>query len=399
MNKIPIVLASDRNCVFQLYTTILSALENKNKDTFYTFYCLIPKKFSKFIQKKFQQLTSKYTNNKIIFICMKNAFNDVKIQIAHITLPTFYRLKIAELLPKEEKILYLDIDTIVLEDLTELYNTSLNGFYIAGVHEIGQVVEYKRDIEYYNKIGLKNLDTYINAGVTLWNLELIRQNDITPKLLELAKNTYRYMDQDIINLAFFGKVKLIAPKYNLMASYKKRFLDNPETKKVIYNFYGENVIESAINSPTIIHYNTTIKPWTNKKVWLSEFWLKYAKKVPQKIDRFQKTETGILRQLKENKRKKIMFWGASIFLEELFLNKKIIANKNILGIIDKNSTKHGQKIENVEICSPDSLEILKPDVIIFSILHNQNVIYADVKEFLQKNYPKIKLLPNTFNKK
>ena len=234
MNKIPIVLASDRNCAMQMYITILSAITNKKKDSFYDFYCLIPSRFSKFVDQKFKKLINKYNNVKLTFISMKNTFSHLPMQIEHITSPTFYRLKIAELLPGYDKALYLDIDTIVLKDLTQLFNTDLGNNYIGGVPAASYIIEYEKLKDYYDNIGLKDMAYYVNAGVILWNLKQIRQDNVTEKFLALTKNTYKFMDQDIINLVCYGKIKHLDFKYNVMTSYKRRFLDNPELCNKIY---------------------------------------------------------------------------------------------------------------------------------------------------------------------
>ncbi len=396
MVNIPIVLASDKNGIFQMYTTILSAIENKNNDTFYEFYCLIPSKFSKFVNKKFYKLTQKYKNVSIKFIKMGASFSNIKMQIAHITSPTFYRLKIAELLPNRDKAIYLDIDTIVLADLKELYNIELKDNYIGGIPSASFALDTNNKT-YYEKIGLNNMDSYINAGIILWNLKEIRKNKLTEKFLELAKNTYKFMDQDIINLACKGKIKCLNFKFNVMNSYQKNFLSDPDLAKKLYEFYGKEEFESGVKNPVIVHYASNKKPWIDKTIWLSEYWLKYQKKCPFKNKEtvIKKYETLFLNQIKENKSKKIMFWGASLFLEDLILSKKIKKQK-ILGIIDKNTAKQGQKLGNFEIYSPEILDKIKPDIIIFSILHNHNKIYAEVKKFVNENYPKVKMLPCAF---
>ncbi len=398
MVNIPIVLASDKNGIFQMYTTILSAIENKNNDTFYEFYCLIPSKFSKFVNKKFYKLTQKYKNVSIKFIKMGTSFSNIKMQIAHITSPTFYRLKIAELLPNRDKAIYLDIDTIVLADLKELYYTDLGDNYIGGVHHASFALNKNEDSKkYYDSIGFKDMKYYINAGVILWNLKQIRKNNLTKSLIELSQNTYRVMDQDIINLACYGKIKHIDLKYNLMTSFNERFLSNTETTKEFYEFYGEKEVKSALDKPIIIHYASSKKPWIDKTSWLSEYWLKYSKKCPfEKVNK-KNFKQKFLNQIKENKFKKTMFWGASLFLEELVATKQVKQHK-ILGIIDKNTKRQGEKIGNFKIYPPEILDKIKPDIIIFSILNNYSTIYPEIKKIVNKNYPKVKILPCAFGK-
>lgn len=396
MNKIPIVLASDRNCAMQMYITILSAIANKKKDSFYDFYCLIPSKFSKFVNQKFKRLISRHQNVNLTFISMKNIFSHLPMQIEHITSPTFYRLKIAELLPQYDKALYLDIDTIVLEDLTQLFNTDLGNNYIGGVHAGGYVIEYEKLKDYFDDIGLKDMAYYINAGVILWNLKQIRQENVTEKLLALTKNTYKFMDQDIINLVCYGKIKHLDFKYNLMTPYKHRFLDKPELCNKIYEIYGETNLKNAIKNPAIIHYASSLKPWNDKKVWLGNYWQHYAKKAPAKIRIKESSSTRFLNQISENKFKKLVFWGASLFLKDLIETKRIKRHK-ILGIVDADPSKHGKKIGDFQIYSPQDLNVLKPDAVIFAIKNRNEDIYPQIQNILKKEYPNIKLLPNAFN--
>lgn len=396
MKKIPIVLASDKNCASQMYTTILSAIANKSEHSFYDFYCLVPNKFSKRVTKFFYKLIKKYQNVDLTFVNMKNAFSDIEMQIPHITSPTFYRLKIAELFPQYEKALYIDIDTIVLQDLTELYETDLGENYIGGVHSAAYVINEKNTKQYFDSIGMPDMKYYINAGVILWNLKQIRKEDITSRLLAMCKNQYRFMDQDIINLVCYGKIKHLDFKYNVMTSFKSRFLDVPELCQKVYDFYGKENVENAIAHPVIIHYVSSAKPWNNKEIWLGKYWRYYAKKNPIKVKKVLTMEQKFIEQVNQYKFNKVVFWGASVFLKDLILSDKIKKHK-ILGIVDKDSSKWGEKIDNFEIYSPEKLKELNPKFIIFSIINAHHTIYPIVQNFIKINFPKIKLLPNSFN--
>ncbi len=69
---------------------------------------------------------------------------------------------------------------------------------------------------------------------------------------------------------------------------------------------------------------------------------------------------------------KIMFWGASVFLEAL-LEQNELCNYNIIGIIDKNPDKKGQNLLGYNIFLPDDIPSLKPEVIIPSVINHNNV--------------------------
>jgi lipopolysaccharide biosynthesis glycosyltransferase len=277
--KIPIILSSDENYAKQMYVTVISALENKNPQTFYDFYLLTAGKFSPLFQKKFFDLKNKYQNCDIHFVDMSGKFKDLKMQISHITTPTYYRLYAAEVVPPAySKVIYMDTDVIVLKDLTEYYRTSLARKYIAGVKAAGYIMNKSKMMKYYQSIGLGRISGYINAGVTLWNLDNIRRDNLTPKLLELAAKNFSSMDQDVINVAFQGNIKHLPLKYNLMTKYANMYLDktSAEYKKLV-SIYKEDLLNEAFSDPVIIHYADKVKPWNDKTSFLSQVWWKYAK--------------------------------------------------------------------------------------------------------------------------
>lgn len=277
--KIPIVLSSDENYVPYMYVTILSLLKNKNVDTEYDIYCLVNSSIKKQTKEKIFKLQEKYQTD-IKFIDMGEFFSDNVVQISHITIPTYYRLKMPELLQNYEKAIYLDTDVIVLKDLAEYYNTDISNYYIAGVKGADFIINKEENKNYYENIGLRSIEHYINAGVTLWNLEKIRKDNKVIELYDLAKKNFRVMDQDVINVAFQDGIKVLELKYNLMTKYFD--ITNPDGQKYsqYVEIYGENSIKEALKDPVIIHYADKIKPWDKSNSWLAKYWWKYAKDAP-----------------------------------------------------------------------------------------------------------------------
>jgi len=91
---------------------------------------------------------------------------------------------------------------------------------------------------------------------------------------------------------------------------------------------------------------------------------------------------------------KTVFWGASIFLKNYL---RIFGKpKCVIGIIDKDSQKWGTTYCGYKVYSPDDLNKIKPENIIFTIKHNHSKIYTAVEAFIDKNYPTIGLFPNIF---
>ncbi len=69
---------------------------------------------------------------------------------------------------------------------------------------------------------------------------------------------------------------------------------------------------------------------------------------------------------------RIIFWGASVFLES-FIQKSNLDNYNIIGVIDRNLSKKGQKISGYDIYQPEDIKELKPEVIISSVVNHKDI--------------------------
>jgi lipopolysaccharide biosynthesis glycosyltransferase len=264
--KIPIVFASDNGFAGVLFVALTSIIKNTG-NSIYDFYILISPDFSLKNKNRIQKLVKKYSFH-VVFINMETAFMEIPVPIPHITTPMFYRLLIPQLLPKEiEKCIYLDCDIIVTGDLLELYNTDLEEYYAAGVKGVNFVFNKN----YESGINIPDIKNYINSGVLLLNLKLLRDDDIVNKFLTLLPNNYPCPDQDIINIACFGRIKHLPPKYNKTI----RMLQFNEDS---FNVWSSTEISEALSNPVIIHYLDKIKPWSDKSSPWAEEWWKYCRR-------------------------------------------------------------------------------------------------------------------------
>ena len=201
------------------------------------------------------------------------------LRTGNLTIHTWYRLLLPEILPKEiNRVLYLDADTVVVSDLYELFLRDMTGFSIAaalGPQSFGE--------DAYSRCGYDKTKQYVCAGVLLINLDYWRQNNLTDKIIDYARRNNEkllFQDQDAINyicqdtkiilplrygtaLWFFGREQLYADK-----SYYKQLYDS---------FYH----------PAIIHY-IGCHPWQKEMAVrhiMHDQWIKYNKMLRRPVKR------------------------------------------------------------------------------------------------------------------
>ncbi len=164
----------------------------------------------------------------------------------------YFRLLFPKILQDSiSKLIYLDCDTIVMQDIGDMWNIDVSSY------GIGCVWDQKgEDIRHKNRIEITN--TYLNSGVLLMNLEWLRKNDFTYKCMKyIGDYPERCVnpDQDAINVILKDKFLFIHPRYNMQQLYLLG------KKELFLGCDKWNLINEAISSPVIIHYTGLFKPW------------------------------------------------------------------------------------------------------------------------------------------
>lgn len=118
----------------------------------------------------------------------------------------------ADLVDLPEKILYLDNDVVACSSFRKFYDTDITNYLVAGVRDF-----YGK--YFYSKNKIKR--DYLNSGVLLLNLKLIRSKNTFKKCRKLcAKRKMLLPDQSALNK--YCKPKLILKrKYNEQHALKK----------------------------------------------------------------------------------------------------------------------------------------------------------------------------------
>lgn len=182
---------------------------------------------------------------------------------------SFFRLYLPKVLPKEERCLFLDSDLVVRKDLSELYDTDLDGACFAGVTdrlclEEDQLVKMRR-------LGIRD-GWYINSGVMPMNLARLREKGLDDRLLAHASETaYRYLDQDVINFVCPKEIRILPKRYNVFS------VDIPEHYDVLRGVIPDCMLEeNDFQDPAIVHFTGPEKPWF-AEIPMKRYWTEAEK--------------------------------------------------------------------------------------------------------------------------
>ena len=273
-----IIYSTDENYAKIFLASIWSLLES-NKDTENLKIYLIDNKIKKETKQKMIELVQKY-NRKIIFISCEEICKDLE-KNNDFPVSSYARLFIQDYV-KEEKVIYLDCDVIVMRSLEEMWKINLKENWIGGVQD--PLPEYLKQA-----IEMKKEDRYINAGVLIINLKKWREIDFKKQVIKYIKEHKKnvvHHDQGIINGICKGRILYLEPKFNLMP---EMIMMNEKQLKKIYKmekFYTDNELENAKNNPYIVHYIAKFynRPWFKECTHpLKEEFLKYYRKLDGEI--------------------------------------------------------------------------------------------------------------------
>jgi lipopolysaccharide biosynthesis glycosyltransferase len=166
---------------------------------------------------------------------------------------TWYRVLVPELFGNLDRLLFLDLDLIVIDSLRALWETDLSQNYVAAVTNV-------LPRHYADLLAAAGFDcaTYFNAGVLLMDLERMRQDRCTEARVDYGVSNADGLvlrDQDALN-AVLGRRRLaLPPRWNCMNS----FFVYPWSADV----FDADALEEAKRNPAIRHFEGpgVSKPW------------------------------------------------------------------------------------------------------------------------------------------
>ena len=234
-NNISIVYICDEKYVMPTCVSIQSIYENR-KVSVYDIY-IIGVDLSQKSKNRIKSI--KLSGINIHLLEFENKYKDLNTNHVYVSKAALFKFDIPNILPDLDKVLYLDGDTIVLDDLSELFNTDITEYYAGVINDPSACYVQKDNI----RLGIKK---YFNSGVMLLNINKLRLEGIPSRLLDckLHSHSMKYMDNDCFNIVFNDSVCYLEPKFNY-------FIVN----EYLYKKFTEKEI-----TPVIVHF-TSSKPW------------------------------------------------------------------------------------------------------------------------------------------
>lgn len=259
-NIIPIVMICDKNFIMQTEVALMSLKINKRKDSFYNiFVVMVDADFD--LTTFMQKMCNEYFRIQILHVTVEK-YKIIR-QLAHVPLASLLKFDICDLIPYYNKLLYLDGDIIVRDDLSDLYHIELADNYVAGVpHSLGIVTKEKK----------------LNGGVLLFNAEKIRNEKLRDVFLSTRQSLgeRKSMDQETFHVVFGEKKIYIHPKYNVMVDkidYEKKYYSLRDYNTFFNTSYKSR--KEIFDRAVILHFTGNVKPWKYKFGKCTKEWYKY----------------------------------------------------------------------------------------------------------------------------
>lgn len=267
-DTITVVFATDS--AFKHYTgvALFSLITNSSSQHYYRIV-ILEENLSEEDKEGYRRMIQTRHNFELIFINMEDkilAIGREQFYTSVYSHANYYRLFLPEILSDCAKIIYLDSDVIVQNDLVEFWQMDLANHPLAGCIDWGITHYLMHDFMglYLRKyarmtLNIKKVSGYINSGVLLMNLDYLRKVHFHQLFVQelQTKIPFALVDQDILNRLFENDILYFSTKWNCSPYY----------------------LPLEIEHSYIIHFSG-MKPWKSRSIPHCELWWKYADDSP-----------------------------------------------------------------------------------------------------------------------
>ena len=271
MNQMNVIYAANENYAKLVWISACSLFKN-NKNCRIKVY-LISDNITEESIRNIKKLVEEYHGELVVIDFYEVTYGLENADIFSGSKTSYARLFIPNIIT-EDKLLYLDCDTLVMGTLDDIWNLDISDVYVAGVQDT--VVPHIR----YG-IGLEYSDTYLNSGVLLMNVKKMREDDLQRKFVDYIKEMQGSVpchDQGVINHVCKDSILVLSLIYNVMTPVFEYTSDEIMKFYELKHYYTDSEIQGARKNPKIIHFTAGwyVRPWfSNSKHPYAETYNKY----------------------------------------------------------------------------------------------------------------------------
>lgn len=186
-----------------------------------------------------------------------SSIKNLKIQ-GSVNYLAYGRLLLPNLIPVK-KLLYLDSDTLVCSDISELWATNLGNNAFGATQDLGcmTVSDPKNGLRNFKELGIRPDHPYCNSGVLLMDLDCWRKENIGERVIDYVathKDIVRWCDQDGLNAIAGSRWLSLNPEWNSL-------IDSSGTLNWSIEGMNEETLKPFRTNPKIVHFIGPNKPW------------------------------------------------------------------------------------------------------------------------------------------
>lgn len=272
IQEISVACAADDNYMMPLGVMLRSTAENLQPQTRLSVY-IMDGGVSDSNKRMLEDTLSPFT---VELIWIQYDFSAVKeFMISHhVSHVAYYRLMIADALPDYvDKVLYLDCDMLVKDDVGKLWDLDLQDEFCKAVPDIACPFVYAHahpetksswpylaslnPIRNFRELGIDEKAKYFNSGLMLINLRKWREEYISTQFLTCLEENHKNVwcwDQYALNAVMAGKWGELPMVWNQGANIF-------EFPSLSHGPVDVEKCRAVRENPSIVHFTTEWKPW------------------------------------------------------------------------------------------------------------------------------------------
>lgn len=242
-------------------------------------------------------------------------YGDQLKMLSHTTVSTMDRLLLPDLLEHLDRVIYLDVDILVLGNVMELWRTELGNKKLAGkssnfdswkygynlVYRAAGALPSEKATELRRRMhagGSLSFNAF-NAGVLVMNLKQMRQDDFANQHIPLIEH-FCMNDQDALNMYARGDKVELGVEWNTVPS------------------------QDHVEGAKIVHFAGQVKPWDSRYTLVKPDYLRFKSQLKGRLGHqqrskvtFPKRHTNIIQEISSRlaaqgrSPKKILSFGCS----------------------------------------------------------------------------------------